>query len=220
MSDEAPAADPVSDADLAEPRLVIETGLAARVASVVSPVLQDAGFRLVRVKISARDGCTVQIMAERPDGTMTISDCERASRAMSPVLDVEDPVQTPYNLEMSSPGIDRPLVRVSDFERWAGHLARIEMAQAFGGRKRFRGIVRGVRGGNAVVERDEVKEGEPAELALPIADMGEARLVLTDALVAESLRRGKAAEPELDSGPQEEDDSPPPRRGPGRFARR
>jgi ribosome maturation factor RimP len=105
--------------DLNEPRLVTETGVAARVGTIVDPVLRDIGYRLVRVKISAQNGCTVQIMAERPDGSMTVEDCEAVSRAVSPALDVDDPLDRAYHLEISSPGIDRPLVRVSDFARWA-----------------------------------------------------------------------------------------------------
>jgi len=133
----------------------------------------------------------VQIMAERPDGTMAIEDCEAASRALSPVFDVEDPIDREYRLEISSPGIDRPLVRRSDFERYAGHEAKIEMAVALDGRKRFRGILTGVDGDAAKLRRKDAAEGEPAEVLLPIGDMVEARLVLTDALVTESLRRGK-----------------------------
>jgi ribosome maturation factor RimP len=206
---------------LDEPRLIIEQGLAARVATIVAPVLRDLGFRLVRVKVSARDGCTVQIMAERPDGTMTVGDCEAASRAISPVLDVEDPVGRAYNLEMSSPGIDRPLVRLTDFDRWAGHLARIEMARPIDGRKRFRGNVGATEGGATRFELDEVKEGEEPTILLPLEDMAEARLVLTDELISEALRRGKAGEAldEEDSDP-EEPAPQAPRRGPGRFARR
>ena len=134
------------DADLlAEPRLVVEPGAAARVSAVAGPVLQGMGYRLVRIKISAEAGCTVQIMAERPDGTMQIEDCEAISRALSPVLDVADPIDRAYRLEISSPGIDRPLVRRSDFERYAGHLVKIEMAVAHQGRKRFRGLLAGCR---------------------------------------------------------------------------
>ena len=113
-----------------EPRLIVEPGLAARVAAIAEPVLEGLGYRLVRVRVSGTDGCTVQIMAERPDGTMTVEDCEAVSRALSPVLDVDDPIDRAYRLEMSSPGIDRPLVRRSDFERYAGHVAKIEMAVA------------------------------------------------------------------------------------------
>ena len=179
-----------------EPRLIVEPGLAARVASIAEPVLADVGFRLVRVRISASAGCTVQIMAERPDGSMTITDCETASRALSPVLDLADPVDRAYRLEISSPGIDRPLVRRSDFDRYAGHAAKIEMAAAVDGRRRFRGILLGTQGDAARIRRDDAGTGEPAEVLLRIEDMEDARLVLTDALVAESLRRGKQAERE------------------------
>src|SRR6187397_3509180 len=130
----------------AEPRLIIEPGLSARVAAIVEPVLDGLGYRLVRARVSGTGGCTVQVMAERPDGTMTIEDCEVCSRALSPVLDVADPVDRAYRLEMSSPGIDRPLVRRSDFERYAGHLVKIEMAVAHEGRKRFRGMIGPVEG--------------------------------------------------------------------------
>jgi len=143
------------------------------------------------VRVSATSGCTVQIMAERPDGSMSIEDCEAASRALSPVFDAEDPIDREYRLEVSSPGIDRPLVRRSDFERHAGHEAKIEMAVALDGRKRFRGILTGVEGESAKLRRKDAAAGEAADVALPIADMVEARLVLTDALVTESLRRGK-----------------------------
>jgi ribosome maturation factor RimP len=213
-------------ADLDEPRILTETGVAARVAAIAAPVLADLGFRLVRVRLSGRDGGTLQIMAERPDGTMNVEGCEAASRALSPVLDIEDPVEGAYNLELSSPGIDRPLVRVSDFVRWAGHLARIEMERAVDGRKRFRGTLAGVDGEAAKLIRDDAKEGEPAEVLLPIADMAEARLVLTDALVAEALRRAKhagdepAAEAAEEESSQPESPAPKPRRGPGRFVRR
>ena len=123
----------------AEPRLIVEPGLAARVVALVEPVIEGLGYRLVRVRVSGTDGCTVQVMAERPDGTMTIEDCEACSRALSPVLDEFDPIDRAYRLEISSPGIDRPLVRKSDFERFANNVVKIEMAVAAHGRKRFRG---------------------------------------------------------------------------------
>ena len=122
-----------------EPRLITETGRAARVAAIAEPVLAGLGYRLVRIRISAFAGCTVQIMAERPDGSLAIEDCEAVSRALSPVLDVTDPIEGAYRLEISSPGIDRPLVRRSDFDRYAGHLAHIEMSAPIDGRRRFRG---------------------------------------------------------------------------------
>jgi ribosome maturation factor RimP len=174
--------------DLAEPRLVTETGIAARVAALAAPVLATLGLRLVRVHLSGSAGRTVQIMAERPDGSMSIGDCETASRALSPVLDEADPVDTAYRLELSSPGIDRPLVRRSDFERYAGHVMKVELAIAREGRKRFRGILMGVAGDAARLKSEDTGE----ETLLSIDEMAEARLVLTDALIAESLRRGKA----------------------------
>jgi ribosome maturation factor RimP len=179
---------------LREPRLIIEPGLAARVSAVAEPVLQGMGYRLVRIKISGEAGTTVQIMAERPDGTMNIDDCEAISRALSPVLDVADPIDRAYRLEISSPGIDRPLVRRSDFERHLGHVAKIEMAVAEHGRKRFRGTLIAVEDGALRLRRDDARPEETTEVLLAIDRIGEARMVLTDALVAESLRRGKAAE--------------------------
>jgi ribosome maturation factor RimP len=172
-----------------EPRLIVEPGLAARVVAIVEPVIAQLGYRLVRVRISGLAGCTVQIMAERPDGSMSVEDCEAVSRAVSPVLDVEDPIERAYRLEISSPGIDRPLVRRSDFERYAGHIAKIEMAVPVEGRKRFRGVLLGADATTARLRRDDVAEDEAAEVVLPIEDMAEARLVLTDALIEESLRR-------------------------------
>jgi ribosome maturation factor RimP len=190
------AASPQSDL-LTEPRLVLEPGIAARVAAVAGPVLEAMGYRLVRIKVSGELGCTVQVMAERPDGTMLIDDCEAVSRALSPVLDVADPIDRAYRLEISSPGIDRPLVRRSDFERYSGHLAKIEMAAPHQGRKRFRGLLDGVEGDAVRVQREGAAKGEDALVLLPMHDIGDARLVLTDELVAESMRRGKQAERDL-----------------------
>src|SRR5437899_10979938 len=147
-----------------EPRLVAEQGVAARVAAIAEPVLDGIGYRLVRIKISGLDGCTVQIMAERPDGTMTIEDCEIVSRTLSPVLDVADPIERAYRLEVSSPGIDRPLVRRSDFERYAGNLVKIEMAVAHQGRKRFRGLLQGVEGDAIRLHRADTRADEEADM--------------------------------------------------------
>jgi ribosome maturation factor RimP len=195
MSD--PTAVSVDAELLAEPRLVVEPGAAARVSAVAAPVLQGMGYRLVRIKISGEAGCTVQIMAERPDGTMQIEDCEAISRALSPVLDVADPIDRAYRLEISSPGIDRPLVRRSDFERYAGHLVKIEMAVAHQGRKRFRGFLAGCEGDAVRLHRDDIRGDEDADVLLVMEDISDARLVLTDELIAESMRRGKQAEREL-----------------------
>ena len=179
----------LSDTDI-EPRIIAETGIEARIAHIVEPVVEGLGYRLVRVRLSAMNGATLQIMAEKPDGSMTVDDCEILSRDLSPALDVEDPIDRAYHLEVSSPGIDRPLVRRSDFERWAGHEAKIELARMLNGRKRFRGHLAGVEGDDVLVEikRDG---GEPERVALPLADLAEARLVLTDELIRESLTRQK-----------------------------
>ena len=186
------------------PRLIVEPGLSARVAHVAEPVIEQLGYRLVRVKVSGADGCTVQIMAERPDGSMTVEDCEAVSRALSPVLDVADPIDRAYRLEISSPGIDRPLVRKSDFDRFAGHLARIEMEIPIDGRKRFRGLLAGTEGEATRLKRDDAEAGETTEILLPISEMSEAKLVLTDELVAQALRREKAAKREARAARQEE----------------
>jgi ribosome maturation factor RimP len=179
---------------IAEPRLIVEPGLAARVAAIIEPVLEQLSFRLVRVRISGMDGCTVQIMAERADGTMTIEDCELVSRALSPVLDVADPIERAYRLEISSPGLDRPLVRRSDFERFAGNEVKIEMALAIEGRRRFRGTLLGVDGDKARVRRADAAADENPDVLLTIEEMAEAKLMLTNELIAQSLKRGKEAE--------------------------
>jgi ribosome maturation factor RimP len=176
-------------------RVVTESGVAARVAAIIEPAIVDLGYRLVRVRVTGQNGCTVQIMAELPDGTMNVEGCEAVSQAVSPALDVDDPIQVAYHLEVSSPGIDRPLVRPSDFGRWAGHLAKIETTEPVAGRKRFRGILRGFEGQNALLSRDDAKSEEERDVAIPMNLIDDARLVLTDALITESLRRGKAGLP-------------------------
>jgi ribosome maturation factor RimP len=185
-----------------EPRLIFEPGLSARVAAIAEPVVEQLGYRLVRVKISGADGCTVQIMAERPDGTMAVEDCEAVSRALSPVLDMADPIEHAYRLEISSPGMDRPLVRKSDFDRYAGNLVKIETEIPIGGRKRFRGQLLGTAGDAARIRHDEADE--ESEVLLPIEEIGEAKLVLTDELVTQALRREKAAKREARAAKREE----------------
>ena len=185
-----------------DPRLVVEQGVAARVAAIAEPVISGLGFRLVRVKISGLSGCTVQIMAERPDGSMSIDDCETLSRALSPVLDVADPIERAYRLEISSPGMDRPLVRRSDFERHAGSTITVEMAVALDGRRRFRGRLLGTEGEAARLHRDDVPAGEAPDVLLPISDMAEARVTLEDAVITESLKRGKSEQGAADRKPK------------------
>lgn len=171
------------ETELPETRLAREQGPAARVVALVEPVMADMGYRLVRVKVT---GSTVQIMGERPDGTFSIDDCEAVSRALSPMLDVADIIKSRYHLEVSSPGIDRPLVRPEDFERWAGHEVKVEMAVAQAGRKRFRGKLEGYHAGEVRVFIDNPEKGaqEPILIGVPFADIADARLVLTDELIA------------------------------------
>lgn len=223
-ADAAPA--PPIEAALDEPRLTPDTGLAARVARVVEPVLADFNLRLVRIKLSTGQDATLQIMAERPDGTMTIADCETASKAISPVLDLDDPVSTPYRLEISSPGIDRPLVRVSDFLRALGHEAKVELSAPLDGRRRFRGILSSIAGQDLTLTRLDAKPGDPAVSVLPLAGIEDARLVLTDALIRDALKASKKAADEdgdaaAEATPEPAEAAPPPvKRGPGRFAAR
>ncbi|MBU2580396.1 MAG: ribosome maturation factor RimP [Alphaproteobacteria bacterium] len=190
-------------------RFVQESGLAAALAELVEPVLDDLGFRIVRVKVDGRAEMTVQIMAERPDGTITIDDCELISRQLSPLLDVHDLVPGTYRLEISSPGIDRPLVRPSDFEDWAGHEAKLEMSEMIDGRKRFRGRLEGFEDGEVRLEVDLPEVGATL-LGLPLDLVKDAKLVLTDDLIREALSRAKkdkrSDDPDGPLGPGDEVD--------------
>ena len=161
-----------------------------RVIALVEPTATQLGYRIVRVRLSGNRRKTLQIMAERiSDGQMGIDDCTRLSRALSPVFDLEDPVQGEFSLEISSPGIDRPLMRIEDFERFVGHEAKLETTAMIDGRRRFKGEIMGVDGDEI---RLRVPEGD--ELRLKIGGLSEARLVLTDKLIAEDLKRARAAE--------------------------
>ena len=211
---------------LDEPRLIEETGVAARVVHLARPVLAGLRYRLVRVKLSAQAGMTVQIMAERPDGSMNLNDCEIVSAALSPVLDVEDPVKAAYRLEISSPGLDRPLVRVSDFRRAFAREARIEMNTGVGGRKRFRGLIGAVEGegrsASLTLERSDAKPDEATRAVLSLHDVAEARLVLSEALIRQSLRAAKTSssqDPSIEDAAETaalgKGPAPGPRRGPG-----
>jgi ribosome maturation factor RimP len=182
--------DAIDDGAPSGERFIHETGLAAGIATLVEPVLNDLGFRLVRVQLTGSDSQTLQIMAERPDGSMSVGDCETVSRQVSPVLDAYDPLTNAYRLEISSPGIDRPLVRPSDFEDWSGFEAKIELKQPVNGRKRYRGILDGFEDGEVRVECDLDQVGKQV-LGFPMALIGEAKLVLSDDLIRETLRRAK-----------------------------
>jgi len=176
----------------ADERFLRETGIDAKVAAIVEPVINTLGFRLVRVRLSGLNGQTLQIMAERPDGTMTVEDCELVSQTVSPVIDVEDPISGSYHLEISSPGIDRPLVRKSDFADWAGHIARIETSVMHEGRRKFRGKIVLGDADSVVIESDQISYGNEPVVRLPFDIISDARLVLTDDLIRDALRRDKA----------------------------
>jgi len=185
-----------ADAVIADERIIRETGLDAKVASIVEPVINTLGFRLVRVRLSGLNGQTLQIMAERPDGTMTVEDCELLSRTVAPVLDVEDPLSGKYHLEISSPGIDRPMVRKSDFTNWAGHVAKLETSIVHEGRKKFRGrivIDEVAPDDSVVIESDQISYGNEPVVRIPFDLISDARLVLTDDLIRDALRKDKAA---------------------------
>lgn len=172
------------------PHLIAGAGLARRIARLIAPTVEDLGLELVRVRES---NGIVQIMAERPDGTMRVADCETLSRAVSALLDVEDPVPGGYTLEVSSPGIDRPLTRPVDFERWVGYEAKVELSDLLAGRKRFRGRVQGFdeSEGEVLLEMEVDGFDEPQTIGLPFAAVSEAKLVMNDELLKASLRKSK-----------------------------
>ena len=166
--------DPIANEDR---RFAHETGEERTVAELAEPVIEELGYRLVRVKVSGRDGGTVQIMAERADGEMTVDDCATISRSLSPVLEAYDPMPGQYQLEVSSPGIDRPLVRPSDFALWAGHEAKVELKEPVDGRKRFRGVIEGIADDEARLRIELEGKTEPVVIGLPFSLIGEAKLV-------------------------------------------
>jgi ribosome maturation factor RimP len=192
----------MTEAGKGDDRIVRESGTDARIALIVEPVLAADGYRLVRVRLSGQNGLTLQIMAEREDGTMTVEDCEAVSRLLSPVLDVEDPIDKAYHLEISSPGIDRPLVRKSDFTEAVGRLVKVETSIQVAGRKRFRGRIVATDDAGFTVETDKPAIGEDFKTTLPFEAIAEARLVLTDDLIRDALRKDKI----LREGRDEQDD--------------
>jgi ribosome maturation factor RimP len=169
--------------DLTEKRYVKETGLEARIARIIEPVANDLGYSLVRVKMTQENGLTLQIMAEDGTGRFTITDCEALSKEISPVLDVEDPIDREYHLEVSSPGIDRPLVRARDFRTYIGHEAKIELSDLINGRKRFRGLIAAVDDETVTITLPDAPKDTDPNHVLPLRLLAEAKLVMTDALM-------------------------------------
>jgi ribosome maturation factor RimP len=188
----SPTTEKLMTANQKDRRYIKETGIEARIAAIVAPIAEDLGYRLVRVKIMNQNGMTLQIMAEDRNGRFSINDCERLSREINPALDVEDPIEHEYHLEVSSPGIDRPLVRAEDFAHWQGHEAKIELADMIEGRRRFRGIIETSDEETVTVRLPDTPEGADPLHQLPLSALAEAKLVMTDALLAMA-----AADPEL-----------------------
>jgi ribosome maturation factor RimP len=180
--------------DLTEQRFIKETGLEARIARIVEPVANGLGFSLVRVKVTPENGCTLQIMAEDENGRFTIVNCEALSKDLSPVLDVEDPIDREYHLEVSSPGIDRPLVRRRDFQSYLGHEVKIELSDMINGRKRFRGFIKAVEDDAVIITLPDAPGGTDPDHRLLFANLAEAKLVMTDALM-EKARIDQEAHP-------------------------
>ena len=191
-----------------EPRLITETGIDQRIAEIIEPVITAMDFRLVRVRLSNQNGLTLQVMAERNDGSMNVQDCEAISQAISPVLDVDDPVDKAYSLEVSSPGIDRPMVRKSDFTRWIGHLLKCETSIIVANRKRFRGKIAAVDADGFTIDRDQPAYGEEPRVTIPFSALAEAKLILTDDLIRDALKADKQAKSEAANQNIEDEDTP------------
>ena len=169
--------------DLTEKRYLKETALEARISRIVEPVANDLGYSLVRVKMLQENGLTLQIMAEDENGRFAITDCEALSKQVSPVLDVEDPIDREYHLEVSSPGIDRPLVRARDFATYIGHEARIELSDLLDGRRRFRGFIKAVDDETVTITLPDVPKGDDPDHKLPLRLLADAKLIMTDKLM-------------------------------------
>jgi ribosome maturation factor RimP len=190
--------------------LIAKTAIDRRLAEIVTPAIEGLGYELVRVRLMGGNIKTLQIMADRPEGGIDVADCARISTAVSATLDVEDPLEENYHLEVSSPGIDRPLTRMKDFEAWEGYEARLETQDAIDGRKRFKGMLAGTEGDEVLINLAEGPEGTTT-IGLKFDWLADAKLILTDELITEMLRQRKAAgvvsETEFDEI-QEETDLP------------
>jgi ribosome maturation factor RimP len=167
--------------------LVAKAAIDRRLAEIITPVIEGLGYELVRVRLMGGKSKTVQVMAERPEGGIEVDDCAQISTAVSAVLDVEDPIEDAYTLEVSSPGIDRPLTRLKDFDTWEGYEAKLETGEMIDGRRRFKGVLAGTEGDEVLVN---VEEGT---IGLKFDWLSDAKLVLTDDLIREMLRQRKAA---------------------------
>ena len=171
--------------------LIAKTAMDRRIAGIIAPVIEDMGFELVRVRLMGGDHKTLQVMAERPAGGIDVDECAEISNALSAVLDVEDPISDPYSLEVSSPGIDRPLTRLKDFDAYEGYEAKVETAELIDGRKRFRGVLAGIEGNEVLINIQQ--DGEDVTVGLDYDWLADAKLVLTDDLIKAMLKARKKA---------------------------
>ncbi|OIP86841.1 MAG: ribosome maturation factor RimP [Rhodobacterales bacterium CG2_30_65_12] len=171
--------------------LVAKTSIDQRLAEIVRPVIEGMGFELVRLRLMGGNTPTLQIMAEKPEGGIEVDDLAEITTAIGAVLDVEDPIADNYTLEVSSPGIDRPLTRLKDFDTWDGYVAKIETAELIDGRKRFKGLLQGIQGDEVLIEIED--QGTPVTIGLTFDLLAEAKLVLTEELIRETLRSRKHA---------------------------
>ena len=167
--------------------MIAKAAIDRRIAEIVTPVVEDMGFEIVRIRLMSGKESTLQIMAQKPDGTIEVDDCAEISTAVSAVLDVEDPILDAYTLEVSSPGIDRPLTRLKDFDRWKGFEAKVETEELIDGRRRFKGELAGVEGDEVLIE---IEEGT---IGLKFDWLSDAKLILTDELIRDVLKGRKDA---------------------------
>ncbi|WP_415184572.1 ribosome maturation factor RimP [Phaeovulum sp.] len=167
--------------------LIAKTAIDRRLAEIVTPTIEGLGYELVRIRLMSGKIATLQIMADRPDGGINVEDCAKISTAVSAIMDVEDPIESNYTLEVSSPGIDRPLTRLKDFDIWIGYEARLETTELIDGRKRFKGVLAGTEGDEVLITIDE------GTIGLKFDWLDDAKLILTDELIAEMLRARKEA---------------------------
>lgn len=171
--------------------LIAKTAIDRRLAEIVQPTIEGLGFELIRIRLQGGKTSTLQVMADRPDGGIIVDDCAKISTALGAALDVEDPIDGNYHLEVSSPGIDRPLTRLKDFDIWDGYEAKIETSEMIDGRKRFKGVLRGTEANEVLIEIEE--QGETVTIGLQFDWLSDAKLVLTDELIDEMLRQKKAS---------------------------
>ena len=198
MSDDLPQPDGSPAPGLSATNdLIAKTAIDRRLAEIITPVIEDLGYELVRVRLQGGKTATLQIMADRPEGGINVDDCAQISTAVSATLDVEDPITDNYYLEVSSPGIDRPLTRLKDFESFEGYEARLDINQPIDGRKRFKGLLAGVEGDEVLINIED--QGQTHTIGLHFDLLSDAKLVLTDELIKEMLRQKKEAGVEIDN---------------------